>query len=691
MYFQSGALENSNVTPRLREFEITQPDQSWKHFLNGGFQISGPLGNRPWSYFAAVSGRDLVKEIRTQSLPVSGNILQQTYNVTRSAKPQNRFGIYVSLQDRHEPQFGASPQIRRDASVDLKQNYRSVQGSWAHDITPRRTFTARLGVTHSQLTEDFQKDATGQSTQDLFPGYVVDLITPLAYELLGLDRLINTVRGPAPLVTNSKTGLVEGSASYSIAYDGFWNSRHRISFGSSLSQSSRSQSQRAIDNVNLLYFEGEPNSVLLLNSPSTRDRFSNLEFYAIENVSLSRFSFLAAATVNTARSMSRLSSGKDVNANYWRNIGGRIGASVQFIRRIVVRTAYAQIYDQPNLLAVTAVNPEGLDSRQYAWNDANGDQLFQPGENTQILKVTGGPVTRLDPSLKNPKTSEFTLGVAQTGLKGFHTEFYGFRRTAHNLMSLVNEGVPHSSFDSVQMIDPGLDATLDTEDDEPLTVFNQKPGTLGQDRYLLTNPAGFSSHSEGFEFTIGLNTSRIQASTTVTRYRAVADTGPGMRSSENDTSNLLGIFDDPNNATFARGSTYFDRGTLLRMWVAVQLPAGIRAASIGNYQDGLPYARVWPVPLNQGVIGILRGQRGPGNQGTTGGMRTTHYQTIDARFSKNFKIGSGSLVASLDIFNISNLALNQVQMEVTSHEAQWRAPIQVQSPRSFQPGIRYTW
>ena len=140
--------------------------------------------------------------------------------------------------------------------------------------------------------------------------------------------------------------------------------KHRISFGSSLSQSSRSQSQRAPDNVNLLFFEGEPNSVLLLNSPSTRDRFSNLEFYAIENVSLSRFSFLAAASVERADRVNQRSSGKDVNANYWRNIGGRIGASVQLIRRVVVRTAYAQIYDQPNLMAVSAVNPEGLETRR---------------------------------------------------------------------------------------------------------------------------------------------------------------------------------------------------------------------------------------------------------------------------------------------------------------------------------------
>jgi hypothetical protein len=188
-----------------------------------------------------------------------------------------------------------------------------------------------------------------------------------------------------------------------------------------------------------------------------------------------------------------------------------------------------------------------------------------------------------------------------------------------------------------------------------------------------------------------LNSRNIQASTTVTRYRAVAETGPGLTATENDVSNLFNGFDDPNHSINAQGSTFFDRGTLVRQWLAVKLPAGIRSAAILNYQDGLPYARVLPVTLNQGVIGILTGQRGPGNQGTFGGMRTTHYQTIDLRLSKAFKFENGKLVASLDVFNISNLALNLVQMAVTSHQAEWRIPLQFQSPRSIQPGLRYTW
>ncbi len=691
LFFQSGALQNTNVTPRDRTFDIFQPDERWKHFFWGGAQISGPIEKTPWSYFASISGRELKTWIRTQSLPVSGSVQQQTYNFIRSAAPNDRAAIHISLQHRNEPQLGASPQISRDSTVDQKQTHRSISGSWTHEFSPRRSLRMDFGVTRSRTSQRFQNGVIGQSVQDLFPGFVVDGITPLDYMLQGYGRLVNTSRGPAASITDSSIGAMEGSASYSIIGKSFWNSRHQITLGGILNRSTLSQSQQTIDGVNLLFFEGLPNSVRLVNNPSTRDRIADMQFYATDNFSLSRYSFLAELTSNASRFLNVLGSGGTVNANYWRNIGGRTGMGVQLFRRLVGRISYARIYDEPNLVAASTVNPEGSSSLLYTWKDLNGDRRFQPGENTQLLKVTGAPFTTLDGNLKNPSTSELTIGVSQTGLHGFHTEFFGYRRSLHNQISLANTGVPLTSYDPLQIIDPGLDAVLGSADDQPMTVFNQKPSTLGQDRYLLTNPVGYNAHSEGFEFTISLSSTNIQASTTVTRYRSVAENGPGLTATENDLSNLQGVFDDPNHAINARGSTFFDRGTMVRQWIALKLPAGVRAAAILNYQDGLPYARVLPVPLNQGVIGILTGQRGPGNSGTFGGMRTTHYQTIDVRLAKVFKFEKGRLTASLDVFNISNLALNLVQMAVTSHHAEWRVPLQFQSPRSIQPGLRYSW
>jgi hypothetical protein len=268
----------------------------------------------------------------------------------------------------------------------------------------------------------------------------------------------------------------------------------------------------------------------------------------------------------------------------------------------------------------------------------------------------------------------------------------GFRRVTHNLMSLVNEGVPFTSYTPVQVMDPGPDGAVPSSDDQVITVFNQNAETLGQDRYLLTNPEGFSGHSEGWESKLFFTSRRIQSEVSTMQYRAVAATGPGFSALENDTQALLGVFDDPNKAILARGSTNFDRGIIGRFQTTADFPWNIRGAIIASYQDGLPYGRVLPVSgLNQGVIGVLATQRGPGDSGSPGGPRGTHYENIDVRLSKVFLLGKRKLAASLDIFNLANRAMPSIQANVTGPTQYWRVPLKFQTPRSLQPGIRYTW
>src|SRR5262249_52163 len=158
-----------------------------------------------------------------------------------------------------------------------------------------------------------------------------------------------------------------------------------------------------------------------------------------------------------------------------------------------------------------------------------------------------------------------------------------------------------SSYTPVAAVDPGADGILHTADDAVITVYNQNPDTLGHDQYVLTNPPGFSGHSEGMELKLRFSSRRTQSEAGVPVYRAGARTGPGIGPSENDTSALLGVFDNPNNAIFARGSTFFDRGTLGRLQATMDLGWRMRASVIASYQDGLPYARILPVQgLNQG-------------------------------------------------------------------------------------------
>lgn len=433
----------------------------------------------------------------------------------------------------------------------------------------------------------------------------------------------------------------------------------------------------------------------LLDVPlQTRDRINQIEWYASDSFSLARLTLTLGISIDSSQGSNQLKRGQSANTLRWTNLAGRIGAAYRVLNggRLVLRAGVAQINDQPLTSTWTAVNTDGLGVRFYSWSDTNGDLQFQAGESRQILKVSGPSYTRMDPSLMNPRTTESTLGFTVGGTRGISLQFFGFHRSEHRLISLVNEGVPFSSYTPVRVADPGPDGEVGTADDGFITVFNQKPETLGKDRYLLTNPDGLRAYAQGFELKLSYSTRRFQAQGTMTRFRAVASTAPGNDADQNDTNSYQGIFDDPNKAILARGSTYFDRGTLGRLWAASELIWKMRCSLIFSYQDGLPFGRYLPIKgLNQGIVGVLTEQRGSGVSGSFTGPRTRYSATADIRAYRDFSLRRGRLVAMLDIFNLTNQSHALEETSVTAPTQYWRVPLRFETPRSLQLGIRYKW
>jgi hypothetical protein len=683
------------VTERNRFFGITESDERWRHFIDSGVQLGGPLGHLPWTYFGSFTNRNLEKRIRNHELPVSANANLGTFNLRGQISPRDQVGIDWSLQKLHEPQWGSSPQITREASVDREQYYRVFQGAWTHRYSEKSLLDARLGLTLADDDSRFQENSQRQSREDIFPGYALWGVPDPPHPLAMVEMLSNTLKGAAPLATSNEARAFEASAIYSTLRSGFGNSSHKITLEARYGRRSLAQKQTSIENVNLLFFEEAPNSVRILNTPrQSRDRVDQLELHASDRFSLWRLNLTLGITADSSRGMNILTSGQSANVLSWNDIGGRAGIAFKTMNRfpLTLRAGIAQINDQPITSTWNAVNPEGLGVRLFAWDDVNGDRQFQPGENKQILKVYGSPYAKIDPDLKNPKTSEIVLGLTQSGVAGLTFNAFGHRRRQNNLHSLVNHGVPFSAYTPVKVFDPGPDGIVGTGDDGFVTAFNQNAATLGQDSYLLTNPAGLNGSSEGFELRLNFSSRRVQAEGSITHYRAVASTGPGVSARENDTSALLGVFDDPNKAILARGSTYFDRGTLGRVWMTAELIWNVRWAMLLSYQDGLPYSRYLPVEgMNQGVVGILTAQRGPGEAGSDAGLMSTHYETIDLRVAKDFVLRKGKLAAIIDVFNLANRAQLLLQTSVTAPTMYWRIPLRFQTPRSIQIGLTYKW
>jgi hypothetical protein len=696
LFFQSGALQNTNPTERLRFFGITDSDERWHHFIDADFQIGGPLGRSSWTYFGAFSLRDQEKHIREHILPVAATVAQETFHLTGDLSERDRLSFYWAAQQLDEPQANASPQVTREASLDQDQRYQTLQASWTRFISAKSVIDARLGIVSGDIGSRPQPGINAQNREELFPGFALygTPDTPSYLEMVAM--LSNTMSGAPSLIANSDAFTFEGKLGFSTIQDGFGKSSHRITTGASFRRSSLTQQNSAIDNVNLLFFERTPESVRLLNTPvETRDRLHHLQFHGADTISFSRLSIGVGAYASFSNGANILDSDVSVNSLTWKNLSGRVGLAFSpwNNRRLLLRAGLARIYSQPLTRTWSAVNPSGLGYERHSWIDKNGDLQFQPGEDAGILKVYGAPYSRLDPDLRNPHMNEASLGFSSEIISGVSIQLFGFRRTEKNLISLVNEGVPFSSYIPVQVWDPGPDGDLyGGADGRLVTAYNQDPATLGEDRYILTNPEGHTGSSEGFELKLGFVFGKFQAEASVMRYREVAATAPGMLATENDTSALLGVFDDPNKAILARASTYFDRGTVGRLWAIYDLFWGIHCSAIISYQDGLPFGRYLPISgFNQGVFGVLMRQRGPGEPGSTGGYMTTHYRNLDLRISKDIAWSSGRLSAVVDIFNIENRAGSLLQTDVTAPTHLWRIPLRFQTPRSIQLGVHYRW
>ena len=65
-----------------------------------------------------------------------------------------------------------------------------------------------------------------------------------------------------------------------------------------------------------------------------------------------------------------------------------------------------------------------------------------------------------------------------------------FRRDEKQRLAVIDTGVPAQAFIAHAVLDPGPDGISGTSDDQQLIVFDQDPGTLGYDRYLLTKSSG---------------------------------------------------------------------------------------------------------------------------------------------------------------------------------------------------------
>jgi hypothetical protein len=263
-----------------------------------------------------------------------------------------------------------------------------------------------------------------------------------------------------------------------------------------------------------------------------------------------------------------------------------------------------------------------------------------------------------------------------------------FQRDHKRLVETVNQGVPSSSLQPVELVDLGNDNIKGTSDDQILTVYEQDISTLGQDHFLLTNPPGFRSSSQGIEALLNKELpKRWFLTLSFTAYKATGPASPGNGEFENDTGIAGSLFDNPNTLLNARGRLFFDRAYLGKLAAHGRAPLGFSLGSVIRYSDGLPFGRRLIITgLNQGPFYIMATPRGE-----LGGLRTQVNLVFDQRIGRDFKIASHKFSGYVDIFNLLNLNKSLLEWDLSGPLFDQRLPLKVMNPRVVRFGFRWNF
>ena len=375
----------------------------------------------------------------------------------------------------------------------------------------------------------------------------------------------------------------------------------------------------------------------------------------------------------------------------WNSVSPRTGVAwqVPHSHGLVLRGTYFRLDAVLAGRYLDFGNPNSLGGSTYQWIASNFNGPFQPGEQGGLLLRFGGPYSSISPTLRRPYSDEFDLGAEFPLAQRSVASILLFRRDDKNRVAGIDTGVSASAFTPVSILDPGPDGIPGTFDDQRLTVYAQNPATLGQDRYLLTNPAGLRMLNTGLLAEAGTEWCGLTLHASFVAEKSYGPTNPGDGVYENDPSVIGALFLDPNTAIHAAGRSVVDRAYVGKIQATYRLPStwgGIELASVADYMDGLVFARQLLVTgLPQGPFLVATTVRGS----PEGGNRAQYVINWNLRLSRQFRLTVGRFAVSADVLNVTNAGQRFQEDDLSGPSFNLRLPVSIQPPRSVRVGFRY--
>jgi hypothetical protein len=677
-------LAGSNLPPAGVRGQVQQPDRfNW--FTRDGLEVGGPVTS--WAdIFGSAEG-----QWSSQAVPLAAPGNNQR---SRLLFANARGGVRPSSRDRLDVDYVGSRIDLSDwgfpSGIEALAGNRMAPSFILPGGFQGEGEVEHLDFVHTGWTRQFS-EASGLGVLELRYGYSTAHLDAFqsdhgtAQPQSRIELLNGALTGAPPLqnfAIRTRHNL-EGAWQPAALHSG--SIRHEIVAGGGWEGSSPINRFNTPSGMNLITANGMPAFVLQFNTPvDSREMVRSFSGYAADHMTLTR---ALSVDVGGWADFSRGSVPGQGTLIAWNSLSPRASFSwrVPHSHGLVLRGAYHRLYAPLAGRYLDFGNPESLSGNEYFWNDRNGDGLFQPGELGPLVMRFGGLYSSIASSLRRPYSDEFDVAAEMRLTPRISSSVYLFRRDDKDRLAALDVGIPPQAFTPVTILDPGPHDLAGSFDNQALTVYQQNPATFGQDRYLLTNPAGLRMLDAGLVADIEAQWHGATVGTSFVVEKSWGPTNPGDSPFANDPGVIGSLYLDPNTLINATGHNFFDRAYVGKVHATYRLPGGIDVATVADYLDGLVFARQLLITgLAQGPFLVATTLRGS----PEGGNRAEHVTSWNFRVSRDFRLRIGVLSGLADILNVTNAGHSIQQSDLNGPKFNQRLPVEIQAPRMVRLGLR---
>ncbi len=642
--------------------------------------LGGPLLTNKWWVFGSWRLYDLKESVlsvrnadgtpTTDPNHQSNTTLRTDYAISKNNHLD--FVWWFNEQNRFFRRDTAYALVSADAAWRQIEPAYILQAEWTSTVRNKLLFDTRLGYLHQVFPLENQSGTpdTALNRQDV---------------------VLSTETGAPPysFVNPARVLAIAEGVSW---YEGhLWNAAHNFKLGIDTSNNHNGYNYTVNQGINALYNSGKPVEVIAYNTPvNVRSVYHETGAYVQDSVTLKHKLTLnlgvrydhfntfypkqtsPAATFPDLFAQRSFAQSKDIAT--WNTFRPRVGIAYDLTGKgtSVIRAYFGQFDIIQGAGLAEQVNPNGLSTQVYNWNDTNGDGIPQTEEwksPANLLSASGGVVTTVDKDLKRPYTNQINVGYEQQIFSSMKVGVNYYFRNVKDEFASRNLANPTADY-TATTVDSAGQPWINPISGQAMTLYNLNPADVGLSNYLITNiPELDTNHYNGLEFTLTKRMSRgwqILAGYTLQQQKGTYSRGWGDD------------FNNPNNEINRKNAVLnYDATQMFKVLTNYTLPKSIALGLNYQHYTGYPLDPNNGPPtavfkgLEQGQVSVIGAPIGK--------IRLPNVNIANLRLSRPTHMGDRfTLEPIADLFNITNA--NTVISEVPSISADPTAASNFQMP-----------